>query len=263
MYSKRLKIFIGICAFFAVICIARLGYMQLGLSSAWHRQVEKFRTGTRKQLPTLRGRILDRAGRVLACDEAEFTLSIDYSIARLADDRFWLNHNRDDYADDLRKLQKIIFTLAQFETVTVDEIIKRIAGEINNPIWNMRLYLAWKRKYPDKDFDKTFADERMAMAMKVDLAEMHRRHPLLRLRKDDDVLAAQLAFINIDGIQIVPEVVRVYPYGSVASQLIGWVRPFDSRDIELFDKDDELQRDRKSTRLNSSHIPLSRMPSSA
>ena len=106
----------------------------------------------------------------------------------------------------------------------------------------MRLYLAWKRKYPDRDFDETFADERMAMAMKVDLAEMHRRYPLLRLRKDDDVLAAQLAFINIDGIQIAPKVVRLYPYGSVASQLIGWVRPFDSRDIELFGKDDELQR---------------------
>ena len=242
MYSKRLKIFVGLCAFFAVICLARLAYMQLGLSSAWHRRVEEFRTGTRKQLPTLRGRILDRNGRVLAGDEAKFTLSMDYSIAQLADDRFWLDHNRDDYADELKRLQEIIFKLAQFKAVTVNEITERIAKEINNPLWNMRLYLAWKRKYPDRNFEEIYADKRMAMALKVDLAEMHRSHALLSLRKDDDVLAAQLAFINIDGIQIAPGVVRVYPYGSVASQLIGWVRPFDPKDLELFDEDDELQR---------------------
>ena len=33
--------------------------------------------------------------------------------------------------------------------------------------------------------------------------------------------------------------------------------------VKLFERDDRIGGDRKSTRLNSSHIPLSRMPSSA
>ena len=33
--------------------------------------------------------------------------------------------------------------------------------------------------------------------------------------------------------------------------------------VELTEVDNSPERDRKSTRLNSSHIPLSRMPSSA
>ena len=35
------------------------------------------------------------------------------------------------------------------------------------------------------------------------------------------------------------------------------------RYLDLLESDKEARRDRKSTRLNSSHIPLSRMPSSA
>ena len=44
--------------------------------------------------------------------------------------------------------------------------------------------------------------------------------------------------------------------------LCGLLNP-ESGNATLFEKDLKKERDRKSTRLNSSHIPLSRMPSSA
>lgn len=198
--------------------------------------------GTRKQLPTLRGRILDRNGEVLACSEAKFTLSLDYSIVRLVDDRFWLNHQTSDYVDEIEKLDEIIYRCARFEGTSVQKMIDRLVTEITNPIWNMRLHLAWKRKYPNREFEETFANERMALAMKVDLAEMHQSHRIIDLNSDDEVLAAQLEFIDTEGVKIEPKSVRRYPYDAAASQLIGWVRPFDTKDLELVDAEDELQR---------------------
>ena len=44
--------------------------------------------------------------------------------------------------------------------------------------------------------------------------------------------------------------------------LIGFAEVLHRRNVPIGD-DQSMNRDRKSTRLNSSHIPLSRMPSSA
>ena len=219
--------------------------MQLSSSSIWQKQIEEFRTGVRKQLPTLRGKILDRNGEVLACDQARFILSIDYSIARLVDDRFWQNYEGDDdYTDDLKKLEKIISKCAQFEGVTFEEMRDQMIRRITNPIWNIRLDQVRRRKYPDKVFEEVIPDanERLYLASKVDIAEMHQSHKLIILHNDDEVLAAQLEFIDTDGIRIEPKAVRVYPHGSNASQLIGWVHPFFTKDMESIDEKDELQR---------------------
>ena len=80
------------------------------------------------------------------------------------------------------------------------------------------------------------------MASEVYIAEMHQSHKLITLYNDDEALAAQLDFIDTDGIRIEPKAVRVYPYASNASQLIGWVRTFDAKDLNLIDDEDELQR---------------------
>ncbi len=243
MYSKRLKIFIGVCAVFAGLCMTRLAYMQLSSSSSWQRQIEEFRTGIPKQLPTLRGRILDRNGEVLACDEAKFTLSIDYSIVQMIDERFWLNHLKSDYSDELEKLDEIIYRCARFEGISVNELTARFAKEITNPIWNVRLHLAWKRKCPNDNFAEVVPDvnERLLLTAKVDIAEMHQSYRIINLNSDDEVLAAQLEFIDTEGVRIEPKSMRRYPYETIASQLIGWVRTFDNKDLGLVDEQDELQ----------------------
>jgi penicillin-binding protein 2 len=58
---------------------------------------------------------------------------------------------------------------------------------------------------------------------KVDITEMHKPWPLLDLKTDDDIFAAQLEFLKVDDIQILPKARRTYPYGTVAAQTIGWV----------------------------------------
>ncbi|MBU1260141.1 MAG: hypothetical protein KJ757_08170 [Planctomycetes bacterium] len=244
MSSKRLKIFAFSCTVIAAVCIARLAYIQLNPHSVWQSQLEKIRTGKCTELVALRGKILDRNGKALATDEACFTLCIDYWFARLGDERFWLVQSlrceddserekiKEKFQQDYNTLNEIIAKCAQFKNCTRQEITEQINRQINAPVWQLRFYLAGKRKYPKQDFESAEPDasERLLLASQVDIAEMHQPQPLMRLDNDDAVLAAQLKFIDTEGVQILPRSERFYPYKNSACQLIGWVKPWNPGD---------------------------------
>lgn len=255
MHGRRLKIFVLLCAIFAVICVGRLAYMQLNPRSAWQSQLEKIRMGMSEELGALRGRILDRNEKVLAVDEAKFALCVDYRFARLADERFWqvqlmLNSNgsnlqdarekiRKKFSDDFDVLNRIIGKCAQFKNLTFEQVQTQINQQINSPIWQLRYYLAWKRKYPQQDFESAVPDanERLVLAAKVDVAEMHQSHELFTFENDDEVFTAQLNFLDTPGVQIQPRAQRYYPYKNSAAQLIGWVRPAEPGESQEFSGD--------------------------
>ncbi|MBN1786820.1 MAG: hypothetical protein JW806_00310 [Sedimentisphaerales bacterium] len=259
MHNKRLRIFALFCVLFAAICLGRLGYIQLNPNSAWQSQLERISSGASERLPSLRGKILDRNGKILAGDEAKFSLCIDYKLARLADERFWkvqllqsLHRSntkdagekiRAKYARDFDALNQIIHKCAQFKNLTFEQVKTQINEQINEPIWRLRHYLAWKRRCPDKKFEDAVPDanERLILAAKIDVAEMHQGQEIFKFENDDEVLAAQLKFLDTDGVQIQPSAQRYYPYGSSASQLIGWVRPADIEDNPEF-LTDQLER---------------------
>lgn len=267
MHNRRLKIFALFCVFFAVVCIGRLAYIQLNPHSAWQSQLEKIQAAMSKELGALRGKILDRNGKVLAIDEAKFALCIDYRFARLADERFWkvqLLRNpagsdseqagekiREKFADDFNTLNEIIYKCAQFRNLTFEQVKTQINRQINEPMWQLRYYLAGKRKYPQsargwltpQDFAAAVPDanQRLLLAAEVDVAEMHQSGELLKLQDDDEVLAAQLKFLDTPGVQVQPRAERFYPFKSSAAQLIGWVRPATPADNNQ-DLKDELGR---------------------
>jgi cell division protein FtsI/penicillin-binding protein 2 len=149
---------------FAALCIVRLAYIQLNPYSAWQSQLEKIRTGKCTQLNPLRGKILDRNGKILATNEACFTLCIDYSFARLADRRFWLVQSlrctndaerekiKEKFQQDYTTLNEIVNRCAEFKKCTPQQMTELINKQINDPVWELRLYLAGKRKFPQQDF---------------------------------------------------------------------------------------------------------------
>ena len=260
MHNRRLKIFAFLCVLFAAVCVVRLGCIQFNPGAVWQSQLEKIHTGMSKVLPALRGRILDRNGKVLAADEAKFTLCIDYKYARLADERFWrvqlLRSVRGseaseniaekllaEYTDDFNNLNEIIFKCAEFENKTFEQTKAQINEQINEPIWQLRYYLAWKRKCPEQEFQAAVPDEndRLLLASYVDVAEMHQSQELFKFENDDEVLAAQLKFIDTPGVEIQSGAERYYPYKNSAAQLIGWVRPAGAGDNENF-VENEIQR---------------------
>ena len=83
MYDRRAKIFIIVSVLLLSVCVLRLIQIQLLSSSRVQDDIAELKRqrGLSKQLKTLRGRILDREGRVLAADEPRFQLSIEYKLS--------------------------------------------------------------------------------------------------------------------------------------------------------------------------------------
>ena len=279
MYDKRIKIFVILSALLLLLCLLRLTQMQLLPSSSVQSDIEELKRqrGQSRQLKTVRGEILDRTGKkVLAADEPHFQLCINYKLACFMDDRVRqgrllkaADKNDAEAVAEVQKelevgladLKQIISKCAQFKGVKPLEIGNEVQ-KINDFIWNQRAFQAWGRNFPNSevfekyssrisipdyeaiaDFEKKEPDqtERLRLINKIDIAEMHKYWLLLELKTDDDIFAAQLEFLNVDGIQIMPEARRFYPYGTAAAQTIGWVGPVtqNEEDRRLF-ADDKL-----------------------
>jgi penicillin-binding protein 2 len=246
MYDKRIKIFILVIAALLVVCLLRLIQMQLLPNRSVQDEIAqlKLQRGRTLQLKTLRGRILDRKDRVLAVDQPQFQLCINYELTTRIEDMELV----------IEKCTHFGLKRSQIET--------KIA-QINHRIWNLRTFVAWVRAGPDPaildkynhninsiplseaiaDFEKKFPDEdqRLSLVRKVDdIAEMDKDWPLLELKTDDDIFTAQLEFADIAGVQILPKGQRSYPYRTIAAQTIGWVGPATQEDDKALFADDSL-----------------------
>jgi len=278
MYNKRVKIFIILVAFFLLVCVLRLIQMQLLSDSFYRDRIAKLKLqeGRTRQLKTVRGKILDRNGKILAVDEPQFQLHINYGLTCFMDERvregkLLMAADKDDTGASsaeaqkeldagLSDLNRIISKCAQFRGVERSKIKAEIQ-KINDFIWKRRTFQAWRHKFPNSevfesyktiisipdyvamaDFEKKEPNraERFRLVNKVDIAEMHKSWPLLELETDDDIFTAGLEFSNIDGVQILAKGQRFYPFGSAAAQTIGWVGPATQEgDRHLF-ADDKL-----------------------
>ena len=256
----------------------RLAQMQLLTASSVQSEIAELKRqrGQSKQLQTIRGRILDRNFNVLALDEARFWVQINYELSSFLDERLrkakldGAAARRDsDVAvakvdeqirEKLEDLQLIIEKCAQFKAVEPSVIWYEIE-KINDYVWDRRMFQAWRKNFPNSevfdnydsvigipiseaiaDFKRKQPDpnKRDELASQVDILEMHENWPLLELKTDDDVFAAQLEFMDTEGVAILPKGHRFYPYSSVAAQTIGWVGlATQKQDKELF-ADDRL-----------------------
>jgi penicillin-binding protein 2 len=276
MYTRRVTIFVVFSALLLIVCLVRLGQMQLLGASSVQREIEalKHRMGRSSELSTIRGSILDRNGIVLAADQPRFWVHINYTLSSFLDERICrmmldkaanqsdpqeaLTKAKDVIYDRQEQLLLIINACAQLKAVDPGEITNEIQN-INDHVWNLRMFQAWRHNFPNfdvfddygsavgvpfsvarADFENKEPDQqkRFELVGKVDIAEMHTDWPLLELKTDDDIFAAQLEFMATDGVRIVAKEDRFYPYGSVAAQTIGWVgRASQERDKTLFEDD--------------------------
>ena len=280
MYRKQIKIFVILITFFLLALLLRLAQMQLLSDSFYRDKITKLKLqeSHTRQFKTVRGKILDRNGKVLAVDEPQFQLYINYGLTCFMDDRVREGDllkaaDKDDTGvstakaqkkmdDGLADLNQIISKCAQLGGVKPSEIKTEIQ-KINDFIWKRRMFQAWRDNFPNSevfenykniisipdyvataDFEKKEPSpvERLRLVNKVDIAEMHKSRPLVELETDDDIFTAQLEFSDIDGVQILAKAQRFYPFGSAAAQTIGWVGPATQQaDRQLF-ADDKLSR---------------------
>jgi penicillin-binding protein 2 len=257
--------------------MGRLGFLQLVKCAQYRQEIEDARILPPIQLPTVRGSILDRNGNAIATDKPVFYVQTNYMMTRLLDDRFWeaeiqqmLQANKEftrdqaesevheKFTDQLAEILVIIERCSQFDHVTPFDIEDTIRN-INDRVWMKRKFFAWDRAFPYSEvrarakaekkyvrlshaiaeFDaESDPQEQLLMITKIRVPEMFANQPILRLTTDSDLLDAQRMFADIEAVEILPVAKRVYPYKTVASQIIGWVGPARSQDRKLFIDDD-------------------------
>ncbi|HUV41540.1 MAG TPA: penicillin-binding transpeptidase domain-containing protein [Sedimentisphaerales bacterium] len=238
-YDRRIKIFVLLSVFLLLVCLVRLVQMQLVSDSFYRRQIADLKSHRSliRPLKTVRGRIIDRNGRVLAVDEPVFELCIDYQLTSFADQRVCsagllaaaekkepytaVTETKTEIEEKLQILRQIIDKCTCFglEPAQVQQRIE----SVNNRIWNLRAHLAAARN--QSPYVQADDNGKLLLAAAVDIAEMHRAWPLLELKTDDDIFTAQLEFMNTQYVRIMPKANRVYPYNTAAAQIIGWVGP--------------------------------------
>lgn len=271
MYKKRIAILAGIGLILLTACVLRLADIQLLSTSFYREQVAQLRLqGSLQQMRTLRGKILDRKGRVAATDEVKFWLAISYDLSRFLDERARQammlqatsrNHDANtagpeqEFETRLADLELWIDKCAQFG-IPREEVVSRLQKN-NDNIWNLRTFFAWARNKPSAeilkkynrnlshvplaeaiaDFEERYPEprDRLLLINKVDdIAEAKQVWPVLELKTDDDVFAARMEFLNVKGVEVIARGQRFYPFGATASQTIGWVGPPQKKDKDLF-----------------------------
>ncbi|MEN6334805.1 MAG: penicillin-binding transpeptidase domain-containing protein [Phycisphaerales bacterium] len=277
MYDQRVKVFIGLCIALLLMCVARLAQMQLLAQSAVQDEIAKLkeRRGQSRQLKTLRGKILDRHGNVLAADTPKFQVNVNYQLSCYLDERVVrglvaeARQQRGNPSSEEKALEEVADRMEEIDQVITEcsrfgaapDQIKATLDAKNNQVWKLRSYLAWRRgahdpnllaKYENRvdrvPFPEAMADlvrqypdpnDRYRRVLKVDdIPELQRDLPMVELQTEDDVFAAQLEFRDMDDVKVQPTGHRVYPYGETAAQTIGWVGPAtQARDMELFEDD--------------------------
>ncbi len=261
MYHHRLKIFIFISVLTMLVCLARLWYLQTAFVEQSRAQIENLRVLPAKQLPTLRGRILDRNDKIIARDEPFFNLQINYELTRLLDPRFWqaeiqrlaesgISEQQAEeklvkkYSNDMERLKKALDFCIYTAGAKEDELNETIES-INNRVWDMGRFISWKRKNPKAPFQQ-YQEQKESIPPKDILAanpiEMHQNYPVLELYDRPTLMAAQLELTGVKGVLIRSGPQRVYPFKDVAPQIIGWVGPVQQQEADKLFSDDAYLR---------------------
>ncbi len=259
------------------ICVLRLIDMQLLSKSFYREQVAQLRiqSGSFQQIRTMRGKILDRKGQILAEDEPKFWLAVNYDLSRYLDERILqalslrakskepdanTSGLQQEFADRQEDIELLIDKCVQFGMPRQDVVIR--LQKINDKIWNLRTFFAWARNGPSSDilkkysrnlnnvplteaiadFENKFPDpcDRLLLINKVDdIAELKKAQPVVELKSEDAVFAARVEFLKVPGVEVIAKGQRVYPFGQTASQTIGWVGPPGQKDKDIY-ADDRL-----------------------
>lgn len=275
MYEQRVKVFIGVSLALLLLCVFRLAQMQLLAEPAVREQIARMkeRQGESRQLKTLRGKIFDRKGRVVATDRPRFRVYINYGLSCYLDDRVVLAKevaakqenaaaSADKTAEEVQEkrqtLDAVIHECSRFGASP--EQIQAVIQVNNDKIWGYRTSVRWARSEYDpslvarygrrvsvplpealKDLQRQFPDPCdlcRRIAEVDDIPEMTRKLALVELQTEDDVFAAQVEFREVADVNVLPTGHRYYPYGAAAAQTIGWVGPAtQERDIRLFEED--------------------------
>lgn len=261
MYKIRLIILIVLFAAAALVCLARLAYLQVFHSEDYRQAIADKQILEPQPLPTIRGTILDRKGTVLAKDIPVFYAYVNYRLTRLLDERFWdaqIQRRRPTvgedtspqrlrgelqarYEEEFSRLNRLL-AFAERTGTSRAEALQAIR-RINNRIWEMGSYVYWRRRNPTgslADYRNRKEDVQPADVMAVRLVEMQQAYPVFEIPAEH-LVEAQAELSGLKDVEIRTEGQRFYPRRTAACQIVGWVGLVQDEEKNLFTQDEYLR----------------------
>ncbi len=227
MYRRRIKVFLTIISLILLGLLARLGYLQLVRGREYLEGAEEFLRRP-ELLPAMRGRILDRKGRILAIDEPCFDVCLDYRFMT-ANERWFSRSERIKAREDNVRLP----IDARWVAVEQRRIGQRegISPEEAEAVFR-------KRRQRTQELLRRIADERgqdlartqakivakivqIARICKQDVREMSQRHPVIRGLSEAAAGEIRAQLTETVGMEVRPSYRRRYPRGDSACHIIG------------------------------------------
>jgi penicillin-binding protein 2 len=217
MYERRLKIFLILIAVMVISAVARLWQMQLANADSYRHQVEDMYSV--ELLPSIRGQILDRAGRLLAVDQATYDFCLDYRM---------LTQTPTDQGRQPKWVGERIAEIAK-ELGISPEQAKDVYRQRVERTWELAQECAHvSRNELAQAADKvvrriaTIREIRLSRYGTVGLLkEETTPHPIVRSLDDESANALRSHLGEMVGASIQPSHGRNYPYADAACHIIG------------------------------------------
>jgi penicillin-binding protein 2 len=213
MFERRLKFLLILPILMGVVLIARLYQVQILHGAEYRRQSEEALISPRLYLQPLRGRILDRFGKILASDEPAHDVSIHYGVLSMQRPYIRLYANRirqsetewrgveraDVEAEAERRIGEMWLNLEMASGIPLDQLRAR-RDSICKSIESMRDYLGAIRR------DKGLAEP----GERIHLREEEMFHPILHDVTPEVRTRIELTLSKIPFVRVEPSVRRIW-----------------------------------------------------
>lgn len=205
MFQQRVKLLLLLFAVPALAVVARLAQLQVLGAAAFREATEKMLELPPKQFPCLRGRILDRRGRILACDAPAWDIAVHYGAMV------------DDPGIRKRMCKRIDFPIRDLTDEKINDSWLKIAQLTVTPL--SQLQKDRERIVGRVKRIKQYVSEHRGVETAIE--EENQAHPIVSGLDQSQQVAARVALAEYPWIEIVSSHRRVYQGGTATAQIIG------------------------------------------
>ena len=237
MFERRLKIFLGLVLLMTAVIIVRLIEVQLLKGQQYRERATSLLTWS-ELLPTVRGEIIDRRGKILATDCACYDFCLDYRMLKGP------GQTKADQKAYRRWSYRQIRKISRSEGVpisTAKEIFKKrlertwelaasLTGATRNEMFHaaenvVRRIEAWKRY------------------VGMPVREETQPQPIITGLDEETAVRLRTHLDEMVGATVLPSHRRWYPYGKVACHIIGYLGEVTPAEIKNRDGSRSLESD--------------------
>ena len=223
MFDRRLKTFLALLGLgFAVVAV-RLIQLQVFCADEYRRQAERALIKPDKFLPFVRGRILDRHGAVLACDEPTWDLCVPYGI--LVMDEAYLHAT----ADRLQRAHVIPPALDAAEALRILRTqIDQMWRELADFSQTSPAELQERRQRRCRRIQRIKDIVERARGFEVTILEERISHPMVTALDDQQQIQARIRFAKYPWVEVADSNRRVYHDAVSIAHIIGRMGSIDA-----------------------------------